>query len=395
MRKVFALTMMLLAFLSIAAAQTPNTPVVHLQKTNRASVHAAQASIKLPASPPSTAEPLLFYGGDTNTDDPNDDGFANGNTLLVPNTAVYGAITVPSGGKVVATGILFNQIATQSGDIFDPATATFDIRSGVSEGNGGKDILNGSGPQSVVPTGRQPFGYTEYATSVSFTKQLTPASGTTYFVNLSSQCTDSGNSVCNGLQYFADNTTQQTNGIDPNLQPSYSSFFNSAYFGYDWANVCDLVGGQSPLCEWQSFGIYGVNKGTGVIFYSGDFNPSNTLANGLLNQNVSGNDGEVWVPFWVAKQITISYIFINELFSTIPPAAAPATWTIVNGFSDGNPGKIQCQGSGTAYSSPTGRTFTFDGTTYTELQWTESSRQNLAFSEVRFLKTAATSNPVR
>ncbi len=182
-----------------------------------------------------------------------------------------------------------------------------------------------AGRRTALPTGRQPFGYTEYATSVSFTKQLTPASGATYFVNLSSQCTDSGNSVCSELQYYADNTTQQTNGISPNLQPSYSSFFNSAYFGYDWANVCDLVGGQSPACEWQSFGIYGVNKGTGVIFYSGDFNPSNTLANGLLNQNVSGNDGEVWVPFSVAKQITISYLFINELFSTIPPAAAPAT----------------------------------------------------------------------
>ncbi len=147
MRRVFALTMMLLALLYVAAAQTPNTPVVHLQQKHSASVHPSQAD-KLPASAPSTAEPLLFYGGDTNTDDPNDDGFANGNTLLVPTTAVYGAITVPSGGKVVAAGILFNQIATQSGDIFDPATATFDVRSGVSEGNGGKEILHGSGPQN-------------------------------------------------------------------------------------------------------------------------------------------------------------------------------------------------------------------------------------------------------
>ena len=128
---------------------------------------------------------------------------------------------------------------------------------GVKEGSGGTDVASGSGTQTTSTTGRDPFGYVEYSTSVNFTKKLTPKAGTTYFVNESPQCTDSSNSVCSELQFFADNTTEQTNGINAKLQPSYDAFFNSAYFGYTWANICDLVGGQSGYCEWQSWGIYG------------------------------------------------------------------------------------------------------------------------------------------
>jgi hypothetical protein len=81
--------------------------------------------------------------------------------------------------------------------------------------------------------------------------------GVTYFVNESPQCTDASNSICSEVEYFADNTTEQTNGINANLQPSYDGYFNSAYFGLTWSNLCNLVGGQSALCQWQSWGIYG------------------------------------------------------------------------------------------------------------------------------------------
>jgi hypothetical protein len=34
-------------------------------------------------------------------------------------------------------------------------------------------------------------------------------------------------------------------------------FFNSTFFGYSWSNVCDVVGGEGPLCAYMSFGVYG------------------------------------------------------------------------------------------------------------------------------------------
>jgi opacity protein-like surface antigen len=205
-------------------------------------------------NPPATAANLIFYGGDTNVSDPNEDGFATGDTLLVPNASSYGAVKAPS--KVVATGILFNEIATAL--TFDPAQATYDIRTGVSEGNGGHDLLSGSGAQTATPTGRMPFGaYTEYAASVNFTKPVTATKGVTYWVNLGSECTNSGDGNCQE-QFFVDNTTQQTNGINANLQPPSEMFFNSTYFGFTWANWCDSsLGTNAQQCEWMSFGIYG------------------------------------------------------------------------------------------------------------------------------------------
>jgi hypothetical protein len=205
---------------------------------------------------PHDAAALLFYGGDTNTSDPNEQGFANGNTLLTPNVTTYFAVTAPKSPKVVATGILYNQDATQND--FNPATGTYDIRVKVSEGNGGSSVASGSGAQTATATGRQPFGLTEYATSVTFAKPLTPTGGTTYWVNESPQCTNSGDSLCSAEQFFANNTTQQTNGINANDQPKAQIFFNSTFFGFTWANWCDASLGQNAQqCEWGSFGIYG------------------------------------------------------------------------------------------------------------------------------------------
>lgn len=253
MKKILFVVMLVVVFSLAAMAQHAQAPITVLNQHGNPSFHGEQGW----GNQNPNAAKLIFYGGDSNPSDPNVEGFANGNTLLVPTTTDYGAVTAPTGSKVVATGVLFNQVATQTGTIFDPATATYDIRTGVSEGVGGTSVASGSGKQTATVTGRQPFGFIEYSTSVAFTKPLTPKGGTTYWVNESPQCTDTSNAICSELQYFFDNTTEQTNGINAKLQPGYEGFFNSAYFGYTWANNCDLVGGQSALCEWQSFGIYG------------------------------------------------------------------------------------------------------------------------------------------
>lgn len=221
-------------------------------------------------NPPAMAAKLLFYGGDSNPDDPNVDAFANGNTLLQPDSTAYGAITVPKDSKVVVTGVFFahvmlcyqNPTYACTGSLFDPATATYDIRIGVSDGNGGTDVAHGSGPQTATLTGRSlPFGIgvslPEYYTSVAFTKLLVPVAGTTYFLNEAPQCTDANNENCIDGDYFADNTTEQTNGINPALQPPYQIFLEYPFIAYPWMNACDAIGGQSPACERLSYGIYG------------------------------------------------------------------------------------------------------------------------------------------
>jgi hypothetical protein len=247
---------LLIVLCLVVSAQEAKVPVTHLGGNGDPSFQGTAAW----GNPPTSAAQLIFYGGDLNQNDPNQYAFANGNTILMPDTTTYGAVTSPKGDKVVATGILFNQVPTiLSGTVFDPATATYDIRANVSEGNGGIEVVSGSGPQTATLTGRTLFNYyPEYATSVNFSKPLTPTFGVTYWVNMSSQCTDSSNTNCSALQLFADNTTEQTNGINASLQPSGQVFFNSAFFGFNWANWCDAsFDTNTHQCQYLSFGIYG------------------------------------------------------------------------------------------------------------------------------------------
>jgi|HubBroStandDraft_4_1064222.scaffolds.fasta_scaffold99836_2 hypothetical protein len=263
MKRTFCLVTLVGVLTIIATAQNPRSPSIVTSRSGDASFHGSPGW----GNPPANAAKLIFYGGDVNPSDPNVDGFVNGNTLLVPDTATYGAVTVPANSKVVATGIFFNQVPACSDapctvTPFDPATATYDIRTGVAEGMGGASVASGSGPQAATKTGRilPYFGASmpEYSTSIAFTEPFLPTPGTTYWVNESSQCTDSGNKNCSTAEIFADNTTQQTNGINPGLQPVGMMFLNSAILGYSWINLCEpSVGLNAQQCAYLSFGIYG------------------------------------------------------------------------------------------------------------------------------------------
>src|SRR5580692_3204420 len=193
--KNFLFTTTLVTLLAtVVMAQDSKAPVTHLGGSGGPDFH-ANTSVNNPAAPR-----LIFYGG---------------NTLTVPDTTTYGAVGAPNGISLIITGLLFNQVANiQTGTIFDPAWATYDIRRDITPGNGGVSVVHGSGPQTAIPTGRMPFGYVEYATSVMFQSPITVRNGGGYYLNLSSQCTDSNNENCANVQFFVDNTTQQTNGIN-------------------------------------------------------------------------------------------------------------------------------------------------------------------------------------
>ena len=252
-KSFFFATTLVTLLATMVLAQDFKAPVTHLGGNGDPNLH-GNTSVNNPAAPR-----LIFYGGDITPNDPNAYAFPNGNTLMVPDTTTYGCVGAPNGISLIITGLLFNQVANiQTGTIFDPPTATYDIRRDITVGNGGIDLVHGSGPQTAVPTGRMPFGYVEYATSVMFTSPIPVRHGGAYYLNLSSQCTDSSNENCANIQFFVDNTTQQTNGINTQLEPSLRLYINSDYFGYNWEPACEVDGGlNNQQCSYLSFGVYG------------------------------------------------------------------------------------------------------------------------------------------
>src|SRR3974377_347025 len=84
-----------------------------------------------------------FYTGDFDPNNPNANGLANENDGIVGGTP-YGAATYENFVVQGGTGVfnLFTNNLTE----FNPSSGYWEIRSGVSEGNGGTLIASGSGP---------------------------------------------------------------------------------------------------------------------------------------------------------------------------------------------------------------------------------------------------------
>jgi hypothetical protein len=210
--------------------------------------------------PPAVCAPVcLTYTGDTNPSSPVDNGFANENTLLVPETTGWGAFTVPAGQTWTVDGVFINTIA-DGYDGLDPSASSWTIATGVSEGDAGSVVASGTSTSAntqFIPTGRFPFGFTEYSLKVKTiaTTGSTVLPAGTYWLNVTPQCTDSSNGNCDIAQYFWDNTFGLNNyGMIP---PASDSFFNSSYFGFDYANLCEV---SSTGCQVFSFGVIGTSS---------------------------------------------------------------------------------------------------------------------------------------
>jgi len=249
---LFATTLVVALTLSAAAATKKPAASQHLAGNNETIVF-APAGI-----PPALCNPCLFYGGDINTGDINAAGMSDENTLLISNGggSTYGSFVVPGGGVTASvTGILFN---VQADANFDPKTATYDIRTGVSEGNGGTSIASGSATTTVAATGRNFLGLNEYTVAVRLPAAQLLGPGE-YWFNVTPQCLNGNqDGSCNQGRMFVSNTTQQTNNVMGNAQQPHSMFLNSAFFGFTWANWCDSsLGFNSNQCLGLSFGLTG------------------------------------------------------------------------------------------------------------------------------------------
>ena len=239
----------LLSMSAFAATKKGTDALVHSTGAERGRYIAHPSEV-----PPAVCEPTcLLYTGDTNTSSASDNGFANENTLLVPATQVWGAFTVPAGETWTVDGAFINTIADGYNGL-DPSESTWAINTGVSEGNGGTAVASGTSTATgtqFIATGRFPFGFTEYSLRVRMSPAVTLSAGT-YFLNITPQCTDSGNGSCSIAQYFWDDTFGMNNyGIIP---PANDSFFNSSYFGFNYANLCEV---SSTGCQALSLGIIG------------------------------------------------------------------------------------------------------------------------------------------
>jgi hypothetical protein len=183
---------------------------------------------------------------------------AGENTLSTPDTSSYAAFEVPDGVTATITGILFNVQASAN---FDPRTASYEIRTGVSEGYGGTVLISGTRETEVEPTGRSFSGLKEYTVFIRLSDPEALNTGE-YWFNLTPNCTNGAvdGSCYSGGMYFS-NTTKETNAMHPERQPASSMYLNSSIWGYKWTNWCDPSLSSNPeQCKAGSFGLTGSEK---------------------------------------------------------------------------------------------------------------------------------------
>ncbi len=169
------------------------------------------------------ADTLYFYGGDIDPNNPNVNGLANENDAIVGGNP-YGAATYQN--FVVSSPITVGGLFTNNLSQLSPTAGYWEIRSGVSEGNGGNLIASGTGAVTNNPTGRSAFGYTEYQNLVSGLS-VSLAAGT-YWEAVVPVCTS-----CNGRSF--NSNTFGLNSVG--TQNSNQQFFNSSFFGANFTNA--------------------------------------------------------------------------------------------------------------------------------------------------------------
>ncbi len=175
------------------------------------------------------AETPYFYGGDL---DPNHQ-FTN--AILNDNVGDYDPYTSATYQNFYAlSNITVRGLFTNNLSDFMPSSGYWEIRSSVSEGNGGTLIASGTGAITNNPTGRSYHGYQEYTNLVSGLS-VSLATGQYWFAVVP---------VCQGCENGFDNAyngnTFGLNSIgksDLNLE-----YFNSPSRGINFLNPNDNDG---------------------------------------------------------------------------------------------------------------------------------------------------------
>jgi len=194
-----------------------------------------------PTATPTCRPGPLWYNGDFN----GVNALANEQNTLVEQSSIYDNFIVPSPGwhvtSVFSDNLLVNTTVTG---------ATWEIRSGVSEGNGGTVVASGSTTTPVViPTGRGTFNFTEFMIEVKgLSVDLAPG---TYWLNVTP--------IGNGGGRSFDTDTSGTNCVGLPCGNDDNAFINSTTFGLFFHNTSSGDIGQPDF----SMGVNGTLQGCG------------------------------------------------------------------------------------------------------------------------------------
>ena len=164
-----------------------------------------------------------FYGGDFDPNNPNANGLANETDAIVGGSP-YGAATYQNFtlfGSALVVGLFSNNLSG-----LNPVTAYWEIRTGVSEGNGGTLVGSGTGAMTQTATGRSGFGLIEYRDEVDGMNLTLP--GGQYWMAVVP------NDPANANRSFNSNTF----GLNAvGSQQSNQQYWNSAFFGANFTNA--------------------------------------------------------------------------------------------------------------------------------------------------------------
>ncbi len=175
------------------------------------------------------ADFILFYGGDFEPTNPNANAQSNENDAIVGGSP-YGAATYQN--FVIPTGQIWNIQSLFTNNLSDlhPTSAYWEIRAGISEGNGGTLIASGTGGGANftwTATTRSAFGYDEYTAHVTG-QSLNLGSGMYWESVVPNSPAESGRS-------FNTNTFSRPNGVG--TQVDNEQYWNSAFFGTNFTNA--------------------------------------------------------------------------------------------------------------------------------------------------------------
>lgn len=169
----------------------------------------------------------LFYGGDFEVGNPNANGLANENDALVSGTpygaASYQNFVIPDGQAWNIQSLFTNNLSD-----LNPQSAYYEIRTGVSEGNGGTLIASGYGS-----TGAGTFTWTPTGRSSEFMAHVTGlnislGSGMYWESVVPQSPNEDGRS-------FNSNTFTRPNGVG--IQVNDEQYFDSPVFGAHFTNA--------------------------------------------------------------------------------------------------------------------------------------------------------------
>jgi hypothetical protein len=194
---------------------------------------------------------ILWYNGNRD----NRDAVINQTSNLSPGGAdglVYENFVVSTGSLFSINGVFANEVKTPlfSG-IPTPTTAAWEIRTGVSAGDGGTVVANGDGAVSVTPTGRTstvfaPFTATEFKLEVDGLN-VTLGAGT-YWLSIAPD-TDGVFSPA-----WSVSTTSGASSVGTPPGNDGNSFFTSNLTGDFFTPTSDIEGPG----KWDySFGVVG------------------------------------------------------------------------------------------------------------------------------------------